>query len=227
VVHPGHQHPRRNPAIVIDMFVRSTAVLTAAIGGNCPAGWRRPAFAQERTAGCVEMKANTAVGLVLAAAPCLSSPSAVAGAAASCPGFGARGGRNWAWPRWGIPVRLAIGIDELLFRRHRGHSTSPAAACHRIARGLRQQRTRAGRLAAGPGCDHWRSAATVMIVIGALSFLGYLWNASSSSPDRLLPPVAVNTAVAFVLLERRNDARDPSARNPKRTPSNRPLSSGK
>jgi hypothetical protein len=44
------------------------------------------------------------------------------------------------------------------------------------------------------------SAATVMIAIGAVSFLGYLWNASELVTDRLLPPVAVNTAVAFVLL---------------------------
>src|SRR5262249_20882619 len=43
-------------------------------------------------------------------------------------------------------------------------------------------------------------AATLMTGIGALSFIGYLWNASELITDRWLPPVAVNTALAFSLL---------------------------
>ena len=39
-----------------------------------------------------------------------------------------------------------------------------------------------------------------MVAIGAISFLGYAWNADELVTDHLLPPVAVNTAIAFALL---------------------------
>jgi PAS domain S-box-containing protein len=59
-----------------------------------------------------------------------------------------------------------------------------------------------------------RAGAAVTILIGLVSLLGYLWNASELITDRWLPPVAANTATCFVLLgagvllsPRRRDAR--------------------
>lgn len=44
------------------------------------------------------------------------------------------------------------------------------------------------------------AAATVVLAIGSLSLLGYLWHAGELITDRWLPPVAVNSAVCFDLL---------------------------
>src|SRR5205085_8713402 len=38
------------------------------------------------------------------------------------------------------------------------------------------------------------------IGIGAVSALGYLWNAEELVTDQLLPPVAINTALVFMAL---------------------------
>ena len=45
-----------------------------------------------------------------------------------------------------------------------------------------------------------RVLATLTMLIGAVSFLGYFWNASELVTDRWLPPVAVNTAFCFMVL---------------------------
>jgi PAS domain S-box-containing protein len=42
--------------------------------------------------------------------------------------------------------------------------------------------------------------AMLAVSVGAVSLLGYLWNAGELVTDRLLPPVAVHTAACFVLL---------------------------
>jgi signal transduction histidine kinase/CHASE3 domain sensor protein len=43
-------------------------------------------------------------------------------------------------------------------------------------------------------------AANLTILIGGVSLIGYVWNASELVADRILPPVAITTAAAFVLL---------------------------
>jgi signal transduction histidine kinase/DNA-binding response OmpR family regulator len=40
----------------------------------------------------------------------------------------------------------------------------------------------------------------IVLAIGMVSALGYAWNAGELTSDRFLPPVAINTAVAFMLL---------------------------
>src|ERR1700761_3372406 len=44
------------------------------------------------------------------------------------------------------------------------------------------------------------AAASTVLAIGCLSILGYLWHAGEIITDRWLPPVALNSAVCFVLL---------------------------
>jgi len=67
LVHPGHQHPTRNAASMVVPLVRLAAVLTTAHGVIVRARW---AFGlpllKSVLPGAVEMKANTAAGLVLA-----------------------------------------------------------------------------------------------------------------------------------------------------------------
>jgi signal transduction histidine kinase len=44
------------------------------------------------------------------------------------------------------------------------------------------------------------AAATVILVVGSVSLLGYLWHAGELITDRWLPPVAFNSAVCFELI---------------------------
>src|SRR5258706_3941377 len=188
---------------MVALLVRLAAVLTTALGVIVLAGW---AFGlpllKSVLPGAVEMKANTAVGLVLAGCALFilggrPSPTLQRLAQALALAVGALGLATLAEYLFG----WQLGIDELLFRDtvsvynvSRGRM-SPYSAVAFTSIGL--------ALAVLPRSSlrplAW-SAAIVMIVIGAVSFLGYLWNASELVTDRLLPPVAVNTAVAFVLL---------------------------
>src|SRR5262249_19082967 len=94
-----------------------------------------------------------------------------------------------------------LGIDELVFRDNanafnaiRGRM-SPYSTVAFIALGL------ASAAVPRPSIRWVRVlAASVTTVIGAISLLGYLWSAGEIVTDRWLPPVAVNTAIAFVVL---------------------------
>ena len=152
--------------------------------------------------GAVEMKVNTAIGLLLSGiALQLLEPSA--------------GGKRRQIGQ-GLSLLVAaiglatvceyafgwqLGIDELLFRdtswvfnAHRGRM-SPYSAIVFTVIGL-------GLTALPHRAHHWLvwTAGSLTILIGGVSFIGYLWNASELVTDRILPPVAMNTAVAFVLL---------------------------
>jgi PAS domain S-box-containing protein len=94
-----------------------------------------------------------------------------------------------------------LGIDELLFKDSGGASNvfsarmSPFSAVACSALGL--------ALIAVPYKPFHRAAqlaAGIAAVIGAVSLLGHLWDASDLITDRWLPPVAINTAACFVLL---------------------------
>jgi PAS domain S-box-containing protein len=96
---------------------------------------------------------------------------------------------------------LEFGIDQLLFADRpdardlfRGRmSPFSAAALVAIAAALIALPHRHLHGAAKGG-------AISAMLIGATSLLGYSWGAAEITTDRLLPPVALNTALSFVLL---------------------------
>ncbi len=152
--------------------------------------------------GAVQMKPNTAVALMLAAVSLYfrAGPSSVRSqrtALMSACLVAAIGAVTLCEYVFG----WRLGIDEWLFRDGdvafnsiRGRM-SPYSAVGFIAIG--------SALAAMPRANlRWpaMSGAIVTAAIGAASIVGYSWNASELTTDQVLPPVAVNTALAFLLL---------------------------
>ncbi|MFT3929349.1 MAG: ATP-binding protein [Spongiibacteraceae bacterium] len=152
--------------------------------------------------GAVEMKANTALALVLAGSALFI--------------FNRDSERQWQW----VVIVLALligaigaatlseyifgwqlGIDELLFadratayNTYRGRmSPYSAVAFCAIGVALLAALHRSLNILVGV-------LGTFVGSIGAISALGYLWQASELTTDRVMPPVAINTAIAFILL---------------------------
>jgi signal transduction histidine kinase/HPt (histidine-containing phosphotransfer) domain-containing protein/ActR/RegA family two-component response regulator len=177
--------------------------LVIAIGVSALAGWILGIpLLKSIVPGAVEMKANTAVALLLsgAAVLCLAARPSV-----------------WQ-PRLVLVLALAVGvlglatllqyvlgwqlgIDELLFADS-GDAyivfpgrMSPYSAAAFVAAGLALAALsrRISRVLVG-------LSALVVLVIGVVSLLGYLWGATEIITDQFLPPVAVHTGLAFVLL---------------------------
>jgi PAS domain S-box-containing protein len=152
--------------------------------------------------GAVEMKFNTAVAVVLCGAALLiladraaaSAERMAIGFALAAAGIGLASFAEYLFNR-------QLGIDELLvkdtevaYNVYRGRMSPFSAAAFVII----------GTALAAMGRKSWLNAAkagaAVVIVIGAVSIVGYLWNAGELVTDAWLPPVALNTAVCFVLL---------------------------
>ena len=174
--------------------------------------------------GAVEMKFNTAAGLL--------------GAAASLwlarPGTGRQRTRVLAQVLALLVGLLGaltlaqyvfgwkLGIDELVVADRAGQFNaikgrmSPYTAVGLVSIGsaLVLLLRRRAPLLSGAG-------AVVALVIGAVSAIGYSWNAVEITTDAVLPPVAINTALALILLgsgvlaagrarqERRSGRREP------------------
>ena len=179
------------------------AVMTAIMGVIALAGWSFSSpLLKSVLPGAVEMKANTAVGLILSACALFilgNGPTRfqqyVAQAVAlmvALLGLATLGEYLFGWQ---------LGIDELLFSDSAGvyesfsGRMSPYSAVTFSMIGL------------GLAVLPWRALrppayllSILVMAIGAVSFLGYLWNAAEIVTDQILPPVAVNTAVAFALL---------------------------
>jgi signal transduction histidine kinase len=182
---------------------RWTATITTLCGLVALAGWifHLPALTSVLS-GSVEMKANTAIALILCgiAQLILAERSSVAlervaqilALAAAAIGLATLCEYLFAWQ---------LGIDELLFKDiadafnvFRGRM-SPYSAATFVAIGI--------ALAAGPVKSLNRLSqltAAVVIAVGLISLVGYLWKAGELITDRWLPPVAINTATCFVLL---------------------------
>jgi PAS domain S-box-containing protein len=191
-------------------FTGIACALVMAVGLAVLCGW---AFAlpllRSVIPGAVEMKANTAVGLLLSAmALSLLGPRRLQG-----------DGHRTPWPAsvaCALSVALAIlglltlaeyafnwnpGLDELLFR--------DTAAAFNAARGRMSPYSAFAFVLLGVALitlpsRRWsplaRSAAGLVAAIGVVSFMGYLWNVSQIVTDRVMPPVAVHTALCFILL---------------------------
>ena len=152
--------------------------------------------------GAVEMKANTALGLVLAggALSLLAGPGPASfqvAARTMAGGVALLGvatlGQYWAgWQ---------LGIDELLFR--------DSAIAFNLAPGRMSPFSAFTFGVIGLAMALFPShrlrplivlASALSILVGALSVVGYVWNASEIITDNLVPPVAIHTAIAFIFL---------------------------
>ena len=182
---------------------RLAAAITAMLGLVVLAGWALAIpLLKSVLPGAVEMKVNTAAALVLAAcalfmlcnrpSPLLRRSAQALALAVAALGFATFGQYAFGWQ---------LGIDELLFRDttnaynpFRGRM-SPYSGIAFALIGL--------ALAALPHPSLRllvRLAAASVMVIGAITFLGYLWDAKELVTDIWLLPVAVNTAFGFLLL---------------------------
>lgn len=153
--------------------------------------------------GAVEMKANTALGLVVAgfALYLLTSTQITtatlriaqgAALAVATLGLGTVGEYVFGWE---------LGIDELLFR-DTGNAYNPirgrmspfsALAFAGLGLALATQPYPSVRLIT-------RALVGGAALIGTVSLLGYAWNAAELVTDHWLPPVAVHSALGFILL---------------------------
>ena len=184
-------------------FVSTAAKLTLAAGLVAFFGWVLDADAlKSMIPGAVQMKANTALGLVLSALALMSLP--------------ANRNTHYRVGRYALATVVSLlglltlcqyllgwqlHIDELLFRDNaNAYNAVPgrmspftAWAFLMLGMGLAALRCpRAGWLALVGGLQ--------VALIGGVCLLGYLWNAAELVTDKWLPPVAVNTSVGFLLL---------------------------
>jgi PAS domain S-box-containing protein len=182
---------------------RLAATIASLVGLVALTGWafRLPGLTSALP-GSAEMKANTAIALILCGLALLILVDRVSAgldrlrqtlASIACViGLATLAEYLFAWQ---------LGIDELIFKDSAGAfnvfrgrmSPFSAVACSAIGFAL----------AAAPYKPLHRAtqlAAGLAIVIGVVSLLGYLWNAGDLITDRWLPPMAINTAVCFVLL---------------------------
>jgi signal transduction histidine kinase/DNA-binding NarL/FixJ family response regulator len=190
--------PRR---VVVTWLCGATAVL-AMLG---LAGWifELP-FLRSIVPGSIEMKANTAVCLLLLAA-------ALALRASELP---ASRRNQWFPQSLGILVTIIglISLAEYLFNWRSGIDQVLVRDPSRLfthSPGLMSPRTAIGFAGMGLalGVPRWRAlrylapaAAIVTALIGALSCLGYLWGAGELNSDRWTEPMAIHAALSFMLL---------------------------
>lgn len=154
--------------------------------------------------GAIEMKANTALCLILSAASLFllysrhQTQRTQMRVAQALAGFTLLIG---AATLSQYLLGWDLGIDEFLFRDQVNtllgtHGRmAPLTALGFVCMGvalLLMSRHRARWLMVG--------LSLLLVFIGAISLLGYVWNASELVSDRILPPLAINTALAFVML---------------------------
>ncbi len=173
------------------------------IGGAALAGWvfHTPALTRVLP-GAVEMKVNTTIALLLCgaalliladrAAASLERAALALALAAAAIGLATLAEYVFGWQ---------LGIDEFLIK--------DTGTAYNVFRGRMSPFSAAAFIVMGSALVAMRrqallgavkSAAGAVILIGAVSIVGYLWNAGELVTDAWLPPVAINTAVCLVLL---------------------------
>ncbi|KQP15670.1 response regulator [Pseudorhodoferax sp. Leaf267] len=184
-------------------FTRLACALTALLGIVVLFGWALdlPAL-RSVIPGAVEMKANTAIGLLTSAAALWimavrPSPPLRAAATVLAIAVGLLGAvtlLSYAFG-WGS------ALDEWLF-----HDTG---AAFNQARGRMSPYTALAFVALGVGLANLphpgrhlltRAACACTLAVGLVALVGYLWNVSEIVTDRIAPPVALHTAWALMLL---------------------------
>jgi signal transduction histidine kinase/DNA-binding NarL/FixJ family response regulator len=185
------------------VLVRSIAAAAGMLGLAALLGWLFSVpLLKSILPGAVEMKANTAVCFVLSAialiifserrSPVVQYIGQACAVLIAVVGLATMGQYAFGWQ---------LGIDELLFRDTAGaYNTirgrmSPYSAIALVAAGiaLLALPRPSWRLLA------WLGALTVL-GIGSVTLLGYLWNADELITDQFWPPVALNSAIVFILL---------------------------
>jgi PAS domain S-box-containing protein len=182
---------------------RVAAVVTLFLGAIGLVGWILGADRLTSVIpGAVQMKANTAVGILLCGISLLilnyrtsANLERIARAMATLAlalGAATLGEYVFDWH---------LGIDEVLVKDNNGafgifHGRmSPFSATAFIILGFAVAGLRTHFLDRAS-----RIAASLGLAIGLVSLLGYLWNAGDLTTDRWLPPIAINTAVCFVAI---------------------------
>ncbi|MES2990185.1 MAG: response regulator [Pseudomonadota bacterium] len=152
--------------------------------------------------GAVEMKANTALGLLAASLALWLSSRAVgrrgsavrAASAWSVLALGAATASQYVFG-WNLRIDEAVVQDTgAAYNQIKGRM-SPYSALAFCALGIELIGLTRPRLVALV-----RICAGLVSAVGVLSLVGYLWNAAEIVTDRFAPPVAANTAIAFTLL---------------------------
>jgi PAS domain S-box-containing protein len=182
---------------------RLAAAVTMLFGVAGLVGWALHVQAlTSMVPGAVEMKANTALSLLLCGTALfvLTLRSSRYGQLAA---------------RWmaGITIVIAsatlaeyafdwrLGLDELLFKDSAG---AFAFSRGRMSPFSAVALTAIGIALLGMTIRSWQSTAKISAILGAsiglVSLIGYMWNANELTTDRWLPPVAINTALCFAFL---------------------------
>jgi len=179
------------------------AFLTASIGIVALMGWILGLpLLKSVIPGAVEMKANTAIALIASAAALFLLDGQNSHLSRNCArllalavallGLATLGEYVLGWQ---------FGIDELLF--------SDTGTAYNAIRGRMSPYSTVAFVSIGfallalpyytlrPAI--WL-AVSGLVLIGSVSLIGYLWNASELVTSEWLPPVAVHTALAFILL---------------------------
>ncbi|HVO90744.1 MAG TPA: response regulator [Casimicrobiaceae bacterium] len=184
-------------------FPLVAAYLSIAAGAIALAGWVFDVhLLRSVLPGAVEMKANTAIGLLAAgialallateSTPIKNHCARAAGAFVTVIGFATLGEYVFGWQ---------LGIDELVFR--------DTGIAYNALRGRMSPLTAAAFAGAGAALVaapsqqlRWLvwTLAVLIAALGTLSTIGYLWDAGELVTDRWIPPIALNTAICFALL---------------------------
>ena len=203
---PAHPNARTWPAPgPRSTFACAAAGLSLLLGVMVLVGWAIDApKLRSVISGAVEMKANTALGLIA-----VSCALFILLAGARSSGQRLANALSIAVALLGLATlaeyafEIQLGIDEWLvrdtgaaFNQAKGRM-SPYSALVFVLLGMAGiALTRTGLMATSVV----RVAGGLAAAIGIVSFVGYLWNAAEIVTDQIAPPVAINTASAFMLL---------------------------
>jgi len=191
----------------------AVSVCVVAVGVLCGWAFAIPAL-RSILPGAVEMKVNTAIALLLAAIALFLRarlPRATQGASGTITETSFPGHLATAAALAVIVIGLVTlseylsgwnaRIDDFIFRDTvRAFARSPGRMSPFSA--VAFINTGAALALSGRRRMRWIAFVGVLLTtaIGLISLLGYFWNAHELTTDQWIPPVAVHTAVAFILL---------------------------